>query len=72
MFTIEFMRVRPSDNAHATLDRITNLASGLDEVKVRARSLFATLDLPQKPDALRILDEDGRELFFWSPDGSRA
>ncbi len=67
MFTIEFMRVRQSDNAHATLDRITNLASTLEEVKVRAKSLFSTLDLPQKPDAFRILDEEGRELFFWSP-----
>ena len=70
MFIIEFMRVRASDNAHATLDRITNLASDLEEAKVRAQSLFSTLDLPQKPDALRILDEDGRELFFWSPDAS--
>jgi len=62
------MRVRKSDNAHATLDRITNFAADLEleEVKVRARSLFATLDLPQKPDAFRILDEDGRELFFYS------
>lgn len=67
-FTIEFMRVRESDNAHARLDRITNLALDLEDVKVRARSLFATLDLPQKPDAFRILDEDGRELFFWSPE----
>jgi hypothetical protein len=66
-FTIEFMRVRESDNAHATLDRITDMAFDLDEVKVRAISLFATLDLPQKPDAFRILDEDGCELFFWSP-----
>ena len=71
MFTIEFMRVRSSDNAHATLDRLTNLASDLEEVKVRAKSLFSTLDLPQKPDALRILDEEGRELFFWSP-GTRC
>ena len=45
-FTIEFMRVRESDNAHAPLDRV------------------ATLDMPQAPDALRILDEEGRELFF--------
>ena len=36
-------------------------------VEARAKSLFATLDLPQEPDALRILDEEGRELFFWSP-----
>ena len=72
MFTIEFMRVRPSDNAHATLDRLTNLASDLEEVTMRAKSLFSTLDFPQKPDALRILDEDGRELLFWSPAAQRA
>ena len=65
--TIEFMRVREIDNAHATLDRVTNMTSNLDEVKIRAKALFATLDLPQAPDALRILDEEGRELFFWTP-----
>jgi hypothetical protein len=67
-FTIEFMRVRESDHSHATLDRIIDIASDLEEVKVRAKSLFATLDLPQKPDALRILDQKGQELFCWSPD----
>ncbi len=67
IFTIEFMRVRKRDNAHATLDRITNVASDLAEVKLRAKSLFSTMDLPQAPDALRILDEDGREVYFWNP-----
>lgn len=67
MFTIEFMRVRASDNAHAALGRMTNFASDLEQVKMRAKSLFSTMDLPQKPDALRILDEEGHELFFWSP-----
>ena len=71
-FTIEFIRVRESDDAHATLDRITDIASDLEEVKVRAKSLFATLDLPQKPDALLILDQNGQELFFWSPDTQHA
>jgi hypothetical protein len=71
-FTIEFMRVRGSDNAHAILDRVTNIASDLDEVKATAKALFATLDLPQTPDALRILDKEGRELFFWSPSGQQA
>ena len=66
MFTIEFMRVRASDN-HAILDRLSNVAADLDEAKVGAKALFATWDLPQAPDALRILDKDGRELFFWSP-----
>ena len=46
--------------------------SDLDEVKVTAKALFATLDLPQTPDALRILDEEGRELFFWSPGAERT
>jgi len=36
-------------------------------VKVRAQALFETLDMPQKPDALRILDERGDEVFVWSP-----
>ena len=71
-FTIEFIRVRESDDAHATLDRVTDIASDLEEVKVRAKSLFATLNLPQKPDALRILDQKGQELFFWSPDTQHA
>jgi hypothetical protein len=50
-FTIEFMRVRESDNAHATLDRVANMTSDLEDAKVRAKVLFATLDLPQAPDA---------------------
>lgn len=71
-FIIEFIRVRESDNAHATLDRVTNVGTDLDEVKVTAKDLFVTLDLPQAPDALRILDEEGRELFFWSPGAQDA
>ena len=54
------------------VERLTNLASDLEAVTIRAKSLFSTLDLPQRPDALRILDEDGRELFFWSPDAQGA
>jgi len=67
MFTIEFIRIRARDNAHATLDRVVQAAADLDAAKVRAKSLFHTLDMPQNPDALRILDENGRELFLWIP-----
>jgi hypothetical protein len=49
-FTIEFFRTRPSDEAHATLDRISVVADNLDAAKVKAMSLFHTLDLPQRPD----------------------
>jgi hypothetical protein len=45
-FTIEFFRIRESDNAHATLDRITHIATDLESAKVKAKSLFDTLNLP--------------------------
>jgi hypothetical protein len=66
-FTIEFFRVRERDNAHATLDRITHIAADLESVKMKAKSLFVTLNLPQDPDGLRILDQHGRQVFFWTP-----
>ena len=72
MFTFEFIRIRASDKAHAMLDRVLQAATDLDAAKVRAKSLFDTLDMPQKPDALRILDDGGRELFVWAPGGDEA
>jgi hypothetical protein len=67
LFTIEFFRIRKSDNAHATLDRITHMAPDLESAKAKARSLFNTLNMPQDPDGLRILNQDGVEVFFWTP-----
>jgi hypothetical protein len=64
IFTIEFFRIRPNDDAHATLDRLSVIVDDLDAAKVKARSLLETLEMPQKPDGLRILDESGCELFF--------
>jgi hypothetical protein len=69
-FTIEFFRIREEDNAHATLDQITHIASDLEDAMVKAKSLFETLDMPQEPDGLRILDQHGREVFFWTPGGN--
>jgi hypothetical protein len=67
LFTIEFFRIRKSDNAHAMLDRITHMAPDLESAKVKARSLFDNLNMPQDPDGLRILNQDGVEVFFWTP-----
>ena len=67
LFTIEFFRLREEDDAHATLDRITHIGTDLEAVKVKAKSLFETLNMPQKPDGLRILDQDGDEVFFQVP-----
>ena len=68
--TIEFYRIRPEDQAQATLERITQIVPDLDGAKVRAKSLFETLDMPQAPDGLRILDSEGAEVFAWSPGDS--
>jgi hypothetical protein len=68
MFTIEFFRVRDTDNAHAILDRLEHDTTDIEDAKVRAQSLFETLNMPQKPDGLRILDESGDEVFLWSPE----
>jgi hypothetical protein len=54
MFTIEFFRIREKDNAHAMLDRITHIASDLESAKVKAKSLFDTLNLLQNPDGLHL------------------
>ena len=43
------------------------MAPDPESAKVKARSLFDTLNMPQNPDGLRILDQDGREAFFWTP-----
>ena len=72
MFIIEFFRVRGTDGAHATLDRVEHDTTDLKNAKVRALSLFEILDMPQKPDALRILDQTGAEVFVWSPASSSA
>jgi hypothetical protein len=61
MFTIEFF------HAHAMLGRVTHITSDLGSAKVKAKSLFDTLNMPQNPDGLRVLDQSGNEVFFWTP-----
>ena len=67
MFTIEFFRIRKEDNAHAMLDRVTHITSDLESAKAKAGSLFDTLNMPQNPYGLRILDQSGNDVFFWTP-----
>lgn len=50
-----------------THKEMTHIASDLEGTKVKAKSLLDTLNLPQNPDGLRILDQDGREVFLWTP-----
>ena len=63
VFTFEVFRIRASDNAHAILDRVDQHVADLDAAKVRAQSMFENMDMPQRPDGYRILNEGGTELF---------
>ncbi len=67
MFIIEFYRIRDADDAHATLDRVAYDGVDLADAQARAKVLFVTQDMPQKPDGLRILDQSGAEVFTWRP-----
>jgi hypothetical protein len=64
-FTIAFHRIRPSDDAHATLDKVRLSAPDLQSAKVKAMSMFYNLDMPQKPDGFCITNGEGEELFRW-------
>jgi hypothetical protein len=66
-FTFEFFRIGGGDGAHATLDRVSQDAPDLEAAKGAAKALFTTLNMPQTPDGLRVLDSGGAEVFVWTP-----
>ena len=59
---IEFYRTRTQDDAEALVGRETEEALDLAQAIVIAMSMARTLDMPQRPDALRITDVFGNEL----------
>lgn len=63
MIQVEFYRMRLEDDARALVGRVTYEAIDAQAAVVAAKSLFRTLDLPQKPDAMRIVDAVGNKLF---------
>ena len=60
---IEFYRTRDQDDAHAVVGREIDEAADLDDAIRIARSLSATLDMPQRPDAVTITDAAGGTLY---------
>ena len=48
------------------------MGTALEVVNVKAKSLFETVSMAQKPDGLRILDQDGDEVFFCTPGADHA
>ncbi|MER9121436.1 hypothetical protein NKH93_33755 [Mesorhizobium sp. M0954] len=60
---IEFYRTRNSDDAHAVVGRETAQAANLDHAIEVARLLAKTLNMPQQPDAMTIIDANGATLY---------
>jgi hypothetical protein len=60
---IEFYRIRDADDAHAIVGRETAVAADLDGAIEVARLLARTLDMPQRPDAMKINDANGAMLY---------
>lgn len=67
---IEFYRTRAQDNAHAVVARVDHHAADLDAAATFARSLLASLDMPQRPDAVAIYDLEGAQLYSFTFDHS--
>ncbi|MBN9252741.1 MAG: hypothetical protein J0I86_19570 [Mesorhizobium sp.] len=51
------------DDAHAVVGRETAEAANLDDAIEVARLLSQTLNMPQRPDAMRITDAAGAVLY---------
>ena len=65
MFTVEFFRIRKEDNARAMLDRIPHIASDLESAKVKAKSLFETLNMCLRtPMACEFWTRMGKRYSF--------
>lgn len=60
---IEFYRTRAQDSAHAVVGRETVEVSHLEGAIEMARALAGALDMPQQPDAVSIVDSEGRVLL---------
>ncbi|MEI9406917.1 hypothetical protein [Mesorhizobium argentiipisi] len=60
---IEFYRTREADDAHAVIGREIVEAADLDDAIEIARLLAKTLNMPQRPDGLKIADVAGATLY---------
>ncbi|MCV0396166.1 MAG: hypothetical protein K5872_04685 [Rhizobiaceae bacterium] len=61
--TVEFYRTRPEDDARALLARVTRDAENLADAIDQALALTTTLSMPQKPDAVAIIEPGGTTIF---------
>lgn len=69
---IEFYRTRDMDDAYAVVGRETAEAADLDDAMEVARQLAQTLDMPQRPDAMKITDATGAVLYAGALDAEAS
>ncbi|WP_153020293.1 hypothetical protein [Paramesorhizobium deserti] len=60
---IEFYRVRAVDTAHARVGRVSRSVADADDAIRLARSLLLSLDMPQEPDFIAILDDQENAFY---------
>jgi hypothetical protein len=60
---IEFFRIRETDKAQALVGRETVEVADLNDAIAMGRRLGLTLHMPQRPDALAIMDHEGQVLY---------
>ncbi|WP_047148289.1 hypothetical protein [Aquamicrobium sp. LC103] len=63
---IEFYRVRREDNARALIGRSRREVANPDDAVEIAASLATSLEMPQKPDAIAVMDLSGTVLRWVS------
>ncbi len=63
LVTIEFFRIRETDQAQALVGRETAEVADLNDAIALGRRLGLTLHMPQRPDALAIIDSEGKLLY---------
>lgn len=60
---IEFCRTRNRDRTLAVIDRVHCETLNIEAAKGMALTLANARVMPQTPDLVRVLDEDGIEIF---------
>lgn len=60
---VEFYRIRGTDDAHAVIGREIIDAADLHEAVTITHQLWQTLEMPQRPDAMSIIDREGNLLY---------
>ena len=65
IFELRFLRYGKRDGRPETVGRRTEIASDLEALKARVGQLPGTLGWPEGAQAVRIMDNVGREIETW-------